>query len=119
MRARAGIVPCSLGNWKLETGNWKLETGNWKLETVSRSQLGQEAIDDGAPGSGGGRRLRRQCRAAEHRAAFRGRVRPDGIDIQVEADAGDIDAELRGQLLSPRQLDPEPAVRHIHNRGRG
>ena len=45
------------------------------------------------------------------------RIGPDRLDLEVQADAGDFDVECLRQAPAVRQLEPQAAVRHVHDRG--
>jgi len=42
--------------------------------------------------------------------------RPDRLDFQVQADAGDLDVERFGNRRRLRQLEPQAAIRHVDHR---
>ena len=46
------------------------------------------------------------------------RLRPDRLDLEVQADAGDFDVERLGQPVAVGQFEPEAAVGHVHHRRR-
>ena len=72
-----------------ELGGSGARAGSWQLEAGLRRQ----AVDDGAPGAGGGRRVGLERCAAEQRLAVGGRIRPDRLHGQLQTDASHFNLE--------------------------